>query len=129
VAESRRRGSVETPAIGSIVLVKFPFSDLSGSKKRPALVLATAAWDDPMLCQITGQQSSDPTAIEILPSDISGGSLDRMSFVRVTKIFTASPILITRVIDTLRNDKFGAVIDSLMKFLLNAKNANAESSH
>jgi mRNA interferase MazF len=115
---------VETPAIGSVVLVPFPFSDLSGSKKRPALVLATAAWDDPMLCQITGQQSSDPTAVEISPSDIDGGSLDRTSFVRVTKIFTASPTLITRVIGKLRPAKFGEVIDSLTNFLSEAKNSN-----
>ncbi|MFI5201606.1 MAG: type II toxin-antitoxin system PemK/MazF family toxin [Candidatus Kapaibacterium sp.] len=114
---------MEPPAIGSIVLVKFPFSDLSGSKKRPALVLATAAWDDPMLCQITGQQSGDPTAIEILASDIEGGSLERRSFARSTKIFTASPILITRVIGTLHPAKFGAVLDSLVTFLLAAKNA------
>ena len=114
---------MEPPAIGSIVLVKFPFSDLSGSKKRPALVLATAAWDDPMLCQITGQQSGDPTAIELLASDIEGGSLDRRSFARITKIFTASPILITRVIGTLRPAKFDTVLDSLVKFLLDAKKA------
>ena len=118
---------METPAIGSVVLVKFPFSDLSGSKKRPALVLATAAWDDPMLCQITGQQSSDPTAIEILPADIEGGSLDRISFVRVTKIFTASPILITRIIGTLRPDKLGAAMDSLISFLSEARITNAKS--
>jgi mRNA interferase MazF len=42
-----------TPSIGSVVLVPFPFSDLSNSKKRPALVVASADRGDWILCQIT----------------------------------------------------------------------------
>ena len=114
---------METPSVGTVVLIQFPFSDLSGAKKRPALVLATAAWDDPVLCQITGQRSTDPTAIEILPTDLEGGSLDRISFVRPTKLFTASPKLVTRIIGNLRTDKFVECVDSLVKFVLEAKNA------
>jgi len=35
-----------TPSIGSVVLVRFPFSDLSASKLRPAVVLAGVDRDD-----------------------------------------------------------------------------------
>jgi len=42
-----------SPSKGSVVLVKFPFSDLSSSKLRPAVVLAAAGRDDWILCQIT----------------------------------------------------------------------------
>jgi mRNA interferase MazF len=42
---------------GDIVVIPFPFSDLSGSKKRPALVLADLQGDDIILCQITSQQT------------------------------------------------------------------------
>lgn len=35
-----------TPSIGSVVLVPFPFSDLSNSKKRPAVVVASAGRGD-----------------------------------------------------------------------------------
>ena len=41
---------------GEVVVIPFPFSDLSGSKKRPALVLADLEGDDILLCQITSQQ-------------------------------------------------------------------------
>jgi mRNA interferase MazF len=44
---------------GDIVVIPFPFSDLSGSKKRPALVLANLQGDDIILCQITSQQIKD----------------------------------------------------------------------
>ena len=41
------------PSIGSVVLVRFPFSDLSESKLRPAVVLADAGRGDWVLCQVT----------------------------------------------------------------------------
>jgi hypothetical protein len=37
---------VGAPSVGDIVLVPFPFSDLSGTKKRRALLLADAGRDD-----------------------------------------------------------------------------------
>jgi len=40
---------------GDIVVIPFPFSDLSGTKRRPALVIADFHGDDILLCQITSQ--------------------------------------------------------------------------
>jgi len=37
----------------TIVIINFPFSDLSGSKKRPALVVADWGSEDVILAQIT----------------------------------------------------------------------------
>ena len=41
------------PSAGEVVLVPFPFSDLSASKVRPAVCLGDAGRDDWVLCQIT----------------------------------------------------------------------------
>ena len=38
---------------GDVIVVPFPFSDLTQAKRRPALVIATLAGDDLILCQIT----------------------------------------------------------------------------
>ncbi len=40
---------------GDVVVVPFPFSDLTQAKRRPALVIATLAGDDLILCQITSR--------------------------------------------------------------------------
>jgi hypothetical protein len=45
-----------SPAAGKVVLVPFPFSDLSQSKLRPAVVVANAGRGDWVLCQITSNR-------------------------------------------------------------------------
>lgn len=42
-----------TPSAGAVVLVRFPFSDLSQTKLRPAAVLADGGRGDWILCQVT----------------------------------------------------------------------------
>jgi len=64
-----------TPSVGSVVLVPFPFSDLSNSKKRPAVVIASAGRGDWILCQVTSNPYSDPNAITLDPTDFLHGGL------------------------------------------------------
>lgn len=79
---------------GDIVVVLFPFSDLSSAKKRPALVLAIPDGDDVILCQITSRLLSDRYAILISEKDFLSGSLRQDSNVRPTRIFTADKRII-----------------------------------
>lgn len=74
---------------GDIVVIPFPFSDLSGFKRRPALVLADLQGDDIILCQITSQLASDKYAIAIKDSDFKLGNLNSPSNIRPNRIFTA----------------------------------------
>jgi mRNA interferase MazF len=72
-----------------VILLPFPFSDLSASKLRPALVLADAGKGDWVLCQITSNPFADPLAVELKDPDFSAGGLQRVSYARPGKLFTA----------------------------------------
>lgn len=79
-----------TPSVGSIVLLSFPFSDLSQTKFRPAVVLADATRGDWILCQITSKPYSDPRAVELTNASFAQGSLHLVSYARPSKLFTAN---------------------------------------
>jgi mRNA interferase MazF len=108
---------VVTPAAGSVVLVPFPFSDLSASKRRPAVVLADAGRGDWVLCQVTSSPYSDPQAIELTNSDFSRGSLQTISYARPGKLFTAHQTLIVSEVGTLTREAFDRVIEAVVALL------------
>lgn len=58
---------------GDVVVVPFPFSDLSQAKRRPALVLAELEGDDRILCQITSQGLGHQYAIQLDDEDFAEG--------------------------------------------------------
>ena len=75
---------------GAVVLVRFPFSDLSATKRRPAAVLADAGRGDLVLVQITSNPYADDRAVELTDASFASGSLDRTSYARPGKLFTAN---------------------------------------
>lgn len=99
--------------VGDIVVVPFPFSDLSNSKRRPALVLADLVGDDIILCQITSQFNRDLYTIKLHNEDFETGSLKKDSNIRPNRIFTANKKIILYKVGTINNQKFNEVIDKL----------------
>ncbi len=103
-----------TPSAGSVVLVPFPFSDLSQSKLRPAVALADAGRGDWILCQITSKPYSDPRAIELDASSFAQGSLHVTSYARPGKLFTASQGLMVRQVGVLTNGALEKIVDAVV---------------
>jgi len=106
-----------SPATGSVILVKFPFSDLSASKLRPAIVLASAGQGDWILCQLTSSPYADKNAIEISDADFVSGSLHRASFARPGKLFTANMSIMTSVVGRLRPSVIASVREAVINLL------------
>jgi len=96
-------------AAGSVVLVPFPFSDLSQSKRRPAILLAPAERGDWILCQITSKSYADAQAIQIGDGDFSQGGLHVLSYARPAKLFTAHEGLFVADIGLLKADSLRAI--------------------
>ena len=94
-------------AAGAVVLVPFPFSDLSRAKMRPAVVLAEAGRDDWILCQITSNPYGDPHAILLTDESFQSGSLRIESYVRPSKLFTANSALIVAEVGVLQQQGNG----------------------
>ena len=105
------------PEIGNVVLVRFPFSDLSAIKLRPAVVLAGVDRDDWILCQITSNPLSDSQAVTITEEDFSEGGLHRVSFARPGKLFCANSAIMHRAAGTLKKEKFESIIDAVIRIL------------
>jgi mRNA interferase MazF len=106
-----------TFTVGSVVLIPFPFSDLSNSKLRPAIVIAEVDQDDWILCQVTSQAYSDPQAIEISDESLQQGSLQRISYVRPGKLFTAHSTLIRRRVAQLKPEALKQVVNKIKKLI------------
>ena len=54
---------------GDVVVLPFPFTDLSHSKRRPALILSGIQGDDYVMLQITSQNVRNSYAIPLLETD------------------------------------------------------------
>jgi mRNA interferase MazF len=76
---------------GDIVLITFPFTDFSGSKLRPTIVLTDSELDV-TVCFITTQlQWQEPTDVQLLPTPFNG--LRKQSLIRTSKIATLDKTL------------------------------------
>lgn len=104
-------------ATGAIVLVPFPFSDLSRSKLRPAVVLADAGRDDWILCQITSNPYGDIRAIALHDDSFAEGSLRVASYARPARLFTANRDLIVARVGTLRPEEFERIVEAVTDLL------------
>lgn len=102
---------------GSAVLVRFPFSDLSASKRRPAVVLAEAERGDLVLVQVTSKRYADTDAVELTEASFASGGLDRTSYARPGKLFTANDTLIVREVGVLEAASLRRLTDAVVSII------------
>lgn len=105
------------PAAGEVVLVPFPFSNLSQSKVRPAICLADAGRGDWVLCQVTSSPYGDPSAVPLDDPDFASGGLLVASFARPGKLFTASALLMVRSVGRLTDAALQRVLNAVVALL------------
>ena len=104
-------------SIGEVVFVPFPYSDLSGAKLRPAVVLASAERDDWLLCQVTSRSYTDTGAVILRPADFASGSLMAESYARPAKLFTAHESLVRRQVGQLEPETLSRIVERTVAVL------------
>jgi mRNA interferase MazF len=108
---------VVIPSVGEVVLVPFPFSDLSQSKVRPAVCLADAGRGDWVLCQITSKPYGDSSAVALDAADFAAGGLQVSSVARPGKLFTAHTGLLLRSVGLLNKTANARVLSAVLAVL------------
>ena len=102
---------------GDIIVIDFPFSDLTSYKRRPALILKTPKGEDIIICQITSDSQNKDVEVSVKNNDFSDGGLKRDSYVRIDKITTMRKTRIKYKIGSLKPEKFKAIINKIISFL------------
>lgn len=101
----------------SVIVMPFPFSDLSGTKLRPAIALAETGHDDWLLCQVTSNPYFDPGAVRLTNVDMREGTLHSVSYARPMKLFTANVNLIVKRVAILRDGTFRKILTTTIESL------------
>jgi len=90
--------------IGDIVLIKFPFTNLSKAKKRPVLIIKNENELNDVVCfQITSNDEQN-NLLKINSNDLANSNLTLDSYIKYDKCFTLSTEIIDKKIATVNND-------------------------
>ena len=98
---------------GDIAIVPFPFSNLTGIRQRPVLVLSKSSYlkecDDIITCGITSNLKDSKYSVLIDNSDLIEGSIPVKSRIKVDKLFTLEQSIIIKKIGRINKETFNKV--------------------
>lgn len=87
-----------TYSVGEVVLVKFPFTNLKKSKKRPVLVVKSQSNFNDIVCLQITSSSKQANLLKLENSDFQGDSLSLTSYVKYDKCFTIDSNIVDKSI-------------------------------
>lgn len=106
---------------GDVVLIPFPFTDLSATKRRPVLVLSSRSYNrgsqDFIVCGITSVTEARPHSVTLRVADMDKGSIPVESRVRPDKIFTLRQTLAIKKIGRVKPDVLARVKREIMAII------------
>ena len=102
---------------GDVVVLAFPYSNFSQTKKRPALVLAVPREDEVILCQITGRNTRPEYTLPLSEDDFVEGELNKLSYVRPNHLFTVEPTVIKYKAGRIKEEKLSIIVEASVEIL------------
>lgn len=101
---------------GTVVLIPFPFTDLTGSKVRPAIIASKGAiGDDLVLVFLTSQKNVRSGTYDVVLVPNSENGLKTKSVARCSKIATLDKKIVVGELGTLTKKELGEVRTNLKK--------------
>jgi chloramphenicol 3-O-phosphotransferase/mRNA-degrading endonuclease toxin of MazEF toxin-antitoxin module len=128
LAESWDTPEEDEAVKGDIVVINFPFSDMSGIKRRPALVVSEMDNNDVILCQITSRVKSDKYAVRLEADDFTVGCLSVESVVRTNKLFTADVNTVLYTACKIGYNKLTEIINTICRNMDNSDSDNKDNT-
>lgn len=110
--------STTTYRKGDVVLLIFPFSDLSTAKRRPALIVSpnsSNSGSDVVVAYITSQMSSYSAGRDVILHGWNSAGLPKPSLVRM-KFATLDKVLIIRKLGELKSADLVEVEKAVLNF-------------
>lgn len=96
-----------------IVLVPFPYSDLSSTKRRPVLIVSNDSYNqkfsDVVVCVITSNLRKVDYSVKLSNDDLEIGVLPENSVVKSHKLFTIHKDKILKTFSLVKEEFFGQV--------------------
>ena len=99
---------------GDIVLIPFPYSDLTGVKQRPALIISNEMLNktqDRICCLITSNETGDGITIE--NKHFRDRKLPFKSYVKPHRIFTVNENIIRKKLCNINNEFHKLIINKI----------------
>ena len=104
---------------GEVVIVPFPFSDLSSFKRRPVLVMSNndynAKADDIVVCGITSVMRDQPYSIVFDNEDLMVGEIPKMSRIKADKFFTIKQTKVVKSIALVSEKTLNKTKDEMLR--------------
>lgn len=101
-------------ATRQVILLPFPYSDLSAQKLRLALIWTNAGRGDWLLCQITSNSYANSATVELSQDAFTTGGLQRISYARPGKLFIAHESLFSVIAGSLNAVSHQRVVDAVI---------------
>lgn len=99
---------------GDIILLPYPYTDLSNAKQRPAVIISndSANKQNYIVAKITSVIRGDKFSFPIAPTDIDR-ELKYESEVRTNEVFTVSPTIIIKKFASFRKEPLKRLTESI----------------
>lgn len=106
---------------GDILLVPFPFSDQSGRKVRPVIIISKREFnedsEDIVVIGVTSNISKDKYALNLTNKDLEQGHLFTECCIKCENILKLDKELIIKKIGKIKKDKFKQIISKILEII------------